>query len=153
MIIKNVQVLRALAANAVLLSHLFIVEQKYGHGFVALPAGVDLGRRGVDLFFVISGFIMAMIAQQSTQWHGFLLDRITRIVPPYWFYTTLVLIVALIAPGIVNSSYQHPPSAWLSYLLIPQDVPPLLAVGWTLIHEMYLVIRAKRNQGRPSRRA
>jgi peptidoglycan/LPS O-acetylase OafA/YrhL len=60
--------------------------------------------------------------------------------PPYWFYTTLVLIVSLGAPAVVNSSFAHPPSLWRSYLLIPDTVDPLLAVGWTLIHEMYFYL-------------
>jgi exopolysaccharide production protein ExoZ len=34
----------------------------------------------------------------------------------------------------------HPPSILKSYLLWPEDVLPLLAVGWTLIHEMYFYI-------------
>jgi peptidoglycan/LPS O-acetylase OafA/YrhL len=60
-----------------------------------------------------------------------------RILPPYWFYTTVILIVSFYAPAYVNSSFEHPPSIWRSYLLVPDSVGPLLAVGWTLMHEMY----------------
>jgi exopolysaccharide production protein ExoZ len=51
-----------------------------------------------------------------------------------------VLIVSLLVPGIANSSFEHPPSIWRSYLLMPDSVGPLLAVGWTLIHEMYFYL-------------
>ena len=136
MVIKNIQALRAIAANGVLISHLFIVEQKYSHGGTVLSADAHLGAFGVDLFFVISGFIMATIAQNAS-WQKFLFDRAMRILPPYWFYTTLVLIVSFYVPTYVNSSFEHPPSIWRSYLLIPESVGPLLAVGWTLMHEMY----------------
>jgi exopolysaccharide production protein ExoZ len=95
-----------------------------------------LGAFGVDLFFVISGFIMATIARNAS-WQKFLFDRAMRTLPPYWFYTTLVLIVSFYVPSYVNSSFEHPPSIWRSYLLIPDSVGPLLAVGWTLMHEMY----------------
>ncbi|MDX1921682.1 MAG: acyltransferase [Alphaproteobacteria bacterium] len=139
MIYKNVQALRALAANGVLLSHILSVEQKYGAGFTVLSGNVHFGAIGVDLFFVISGFIMAALANNAT-WDKFLINRATRIYPPYWFYTTIVLIVSLIAPSMVNSSYDHAPSLWKSYLLIPDTVMPLLAVGWTLIHEMYFYL-------------
>ncbi len=139
LIIKNIQVLRAIAANGVLISHLLIVEQKYGHAGPVLPAASHFGAFGVDLFFVISGFIMATIAMDRS-WQQFLVDRARRILPPYWFYTTLVLIVSLYAPAVVNSSFAHPPSIWRSYLLIPDTVDPLLAVGWTLIHEMYFYL-------------
>lgn len=137
--ISNIQALRAIAANGVLISHLFIVEQKYGHAGPILPADARFGAFGVDLFFVISGFIMATIAMDRS-WQKFLADRARRILPPYWFYTTLVLIVSLYVPAAVNSSFAHPPSIWRSYLLIPDTVDPLLAVGWTLIHEMYFYL-------------
>lgn len=139
MTIKNIQALRAIAANGVLLSHLYVVEQKFGHGFGILPTTAHLGSCGVDLFFVISGFIMATIAQ-DVSWRRFLFDRATRIFPPYWFYTTVVLIVSLLSPAMVNSSYLQQPSLLRSYLLIPDTVLPLLAVGWTLIHEMYFYL-------------
>ncbi len=135
MVIKNIQALRAIAANGVLISHLFIVEQKYSHGGAVLSANAHLGAFGVDLFFVISGFIMATIARNAS-WQKFLFDRAMRILPPYWFYTTLILIVSFYVPAYVNSSFEHPPSVWRSYLLIPDRVGPLLAVGWTLMHEM-----------------
>jgi exopolysaccharide production protein ExoZ len=139
LIIKNIQALRAIAANGVLISHLLVVEQKYSHSEPLLSADARLGAFGVDLFFVISGFIMVTIAT-DTSWRKFLAGRARRILPPYWFYTTLVVFVSLVAPAIVNSSFPHPPSLWRSYLLIPDTVGPLLAVGWTLIHEMYFYL-------------
>jgi len=139
MVIKNIQALRAIAANGVVISHLFIAEQKYSHGGAVLSAGAHSGAFGVDLFFVISGFIMATIAQNAS-WQKFLFDRAMRILPPYWFYTTLVLIVSFYAPAYVNGSFEHPPSIWRSYLLVPDSIGPLLAVGWTLMHEMYFYL-------------
>jgi exopolysaccharide production protein ExoZ len=136
-IIRNVQALRALAANGVMISHLLIVERKYGSSI--LPAGAQFGAFGVDLFFVISGFIMATIAREGG-WASFLISRARRILPPYWLYTTIVLLVSLVAPAVVNSSLGTPPSLWRSYLLIPDVVPPLLAVGWTMIHESYFYL-------------
>jgi peptidoglycan/LPS O-acetylase OafA/YrhL len=138
-IVRNIQALRAIAANAVLASHLHIIEQKYSHSGAALPAEARFGAFGVDLFFVISGFIMVMIAR-DTSGLSFLVGRARRIFPPYWLYTTLVLLVSLYAPAIVNSSFAHPPSIWRSYLLVPDTVGPLLGVGWTLIHEMYFYL-------------
>jgi exopolysaccharide production protein ExoZ len=136
----SIQTFRAIAANAVVLAHLATIETKYGHGFGLLPAWISFaGWSGVHFFFVISGFVMTLIADRSS-WTGFLGARVLRIYPVYWIYTSLVLAVFLIAPGIVNSSYGHPPSILKSYLLWPQDVGPLLSVGWTLIHEMYFYL-------------
>ena len=139
MILKNIQLLRALAANGVVLAHLYVVEQKYGQGMIVLPASAQMGAMGVDLFFVISGFIMALLVRGAT-WRKFLVDRVTRIVPAYWFYTTLVLILSLLYPSFVNSSVEGQPSILRSYFLLPDSTGPLLAVGWTLIHEMYFYL-------------
>ena len=128
-----------MAANGVILAHLASLERKYLAGPPILDGAVHYGLAGVDLFFVISGFIMVSCAR-SLDWRCFLLRRVTRIYPPYWIYTTLVLLVWYFVPGIVNSSYHHPPSLWRSYLLFPDDVGPLLAVGWTLVHEMYFYL-------------
>lgn len=133
---RNIQVARAIAANLVLLSHLRAIETKYGRGFVVLPDWAQWGACGVDLFFVVSGFIMATIAAREAC-RTFIVSRLTRIFPPYWFYSGLVLVVSLAAPSMVNSSFGHPPSLWRSFLLIPDTTFPLLAVGWTLTHELY----------------
>ncbi|WP_420132197.1 acyltransferase family protein [Rhodopseudomonas sp.] len=134
----GIQALRALAANAVLLAHLTVIEKKYNHGAALLPGWFDGGVFGVDVFFVISGFIMASLTRRS--WHSFAAARAIRILPPYWFYTTLVLVASLIKPQWVNSALDQAPSIWRSYLLIPGSTFPLLAVGWTLIHEAYFYV-------------
>lgn len=133
---RTIQAARAVAANAVMLSHLLVVEQKNSRGLMLLPERSYLGAYGVDLFFVLSGFIMAAIASGES-WRSFLVARATRIFPPYWFYSGVVLLGALLAPGMVNSSFAHPPSLWRSFLLVPDTVYPLLAVGWSLTHEAY----------------
>jgi peptidoglycan/LPS O-acetylase OafA/YrhL len=135
MLIRNIQALRAIAANGVVLSHLATVERQYSHGSAVLSANAYSGVFGVDLFFVISGFIMVTIAR-NTSWRKFLFDRAMRILPPYWFYTTIVLFASF----YINISFEHPPSVWRSYLLIPDSVGPLLFVGWTLMHEMYFYL-------------
>ena len=57
----TIQAARGIAANLVLFSHLFLVEAKYTAGGV-LPAFTQYGIAGVDMFFVLSGFIMAAVA-------------------------------------------------------------------------------------------
>lgn len=132
----NIQVLRAVAANAILLTHISSVEEKYGTGVRILPDIVLFGTSGVDLFFMVSGFIIATFAR-DLPWRLFVVDRVTRIYPPYWFYTTLILPLFILYPAAVNTSYSVAPSLWRSYLLLPDVTHPLLTVGWTLIHEMY----------------
>ncbi len=139
MVFQGIQILRALAANGVLASHLLTVEGKYGHAEPLLPNWAHFGAVGVDLFFVISGFIMVTIAGKLS-WRRFLYARITRIYPAYWVYTLLVFGAALVMPAAVNASFEHAPSLWRSVFLVPDTVKPLLAVGWTLVHEMYFYV-------------
>ncbi|WP_269791289.1 acyltransferase [Stenotrophomonas sp. Iso1] len=143
----SVQALRAIAALLVVLFHLEIVEQKYSAASPVIPALLRFADSGVDLFFVLSGFVMTTIAagrygspRNAAQ---FLVRRGWRVLPLYWFYTSIVVLLMLVAPGMANSSYQDQ-NIVASYLLWPQPQLPLLTVGWTLIHEMffYLVMAA-----------
>ena len=123
--------------------HLRIVETRYGDGGSLLPSWLGFADGGVDLFFVISGFIMATLAARSRRGlidaGHFLRRRLWRVVPLYWLYTTLVVVVMVIAPGMVNSSYAEQ-DILASYLLWPQATLPVLTVGWTLIHELYFYL-------------
>jgi exopolysaccharide production protein ExoZ len=136
--IHNIQGLRAIAVLLVLFSHLFRIEEKYSSNRI-LPDFFLSGVSGVDLFFVISGFIMVVTTTGKFGYWGnsfkFIYNRATRIFPPYLFYTLIVLTIAALMPGWVNSGADY--DLLSSLLLFPSDSAPLLAVGWTLIHEMY----------------
>src|SRR3954452_23310572 len=90
-----IQALRAAAAIGVVVSHLTSFEAKYVPGPAILPRAADLCGLGVDLFFVISGFIIATVSLgqfgQPGAWRRFLGHRFLRIYPIYWFYCLLVL--------------------------------------------------------------
>ena len=81
--LASIQFLRGLAALSVTLAH-------------ALPyCGLEfrLGTAGVDLFFVISGFVMVYASEKYfAQRHGareFMMRRLARIVPIYWATTSI----------------------------------------------------------------
>jgi peptidoglycan/LPS O-acetylase OafA/YrhL len=103
-----------------------------------------VGATGVDLFFIISGFIMVMTTSRVTHGIGgarrFIWRRITRIYPPYLVITTAILAVYLVKPELVNTSQETPPDILASFLLLPQAGLPLLLVGWTLVFEMYFYL-------------
>lgn len=135
----NIQALRAIAALLVVFAHLPGIEVKHSPDQV-LPMIFMLGISGVDLFFVISGFIMVYVT-----WHrprglrsvgAFLFSRFTRIYPIYWLIAGLVFIAWKIRPDLISFD----PDAtrlWRSFLLIPDNTLPMLKVAWTLIHELY----------------
>ena len=108
------------------------------------------GYAGVDLFFVISGFIMVYIAGQTAasfqSARQFLIRRFLRIFPLWWVFCAILMLYYWITTGmpvnvvVVPDGTPHWEFLLKSFLLIPQQSEPILGVGWTLIHEMYFYI-------------
>ena len=134
--IVSIQYLRGAAAIAVVIFHQF---QGWANGIF------DLGKYGVDLFFVISGFIMvAMTESRQTSPLGFLKDRIVRIVPLYWLATLLAFILLLFGAKMVGGSFSIDVLV-KSLLFIPAvnldgGLWPTLYLGWTLNYEMFFYV-------------
>ncbi len=103
------------------------------------------GGVGVDLFFVISGFIMIYVTRDKkvTPVH-FATDRIVRIVPMYWIMTFLVFGLAIVAPRLFQNTRGDFVELMKSLFFIPflkGGVPrPVLFVGWTLNYEMFFYL-------------
>jgi exopolysaccharide production protein ExoZ len=140
---EGVQALRFIAALLVVITH----STLYTHERLNPVVGVwGFGTIGVNIFFVISGFVM-MVSTRSLEgkadaWKYFSMRRLNRIVPMYWMATTLKLLTMLVIPGAVLHASLNPGDTILSYLFLPSrnvdgDVQPLLGVGWTLIYEMF----------------
>ncbi|WP_025597698.1 acyltransferase family protein [Burkholderia sp. WSM2230] len=133
----SVQVLRALAAVLVVVCHAVHRQgQISGTG-----ATWEFGGSGVDLFFIISGFIMCHVTmnRQITA-RDFLKARVLRIVPLYWTLSLVALAVFLVNPAVVNSS-GGTTTIVNSFTLIPTGDKFLIQTGWTLSYEFlfYLV--------------
>ncbi len=102
---------------------------------------VDIGAAGVDIFFVISGFIMVHVTRElGNSWKNalrFLLERMGRIYPMYWIWLGIAVIVYLLRPNWIYKTSDQMPHYWASAFLFPAGNAPVLRVGWTLIHEVY----------------
>jgi exopolysaccharide production protein ExoZ len=81
--LEGLQCLRAIAALLVLASHIGMAPGE--HTELKMSGGW-----GVDLFFVISGYVIALTSAGRTP-GGFLQDRLARVVPPYLVFTFLVI--------------------------------------------------------------
>jgi exopolysaccharide production protein ExoZ len=139
--VSSIQIARSVAVLSVLAFH--ISEMIYAHFPIRVDRISGLGNFGVDLFFVISGLVISQVAPLGGSLGSVLSfagDRITRIYPPYWFYSALLVGAFLCEPSLVNSVSTSTASWPKSFLLIPQVQPPLLLVGWTLVHEMYFYL-------------
>jgi exopolysaccharide production protein ExoZ len=144
-VLNNIQVLRAVAALAVLGHHVLSeLQARFGLGSFGLLDSV--GRAGVDLFFVISGFIMFHATHGTQQTPvRFWTNRVVRIAPLYWLVTLLVaaLWLAGLAPfGVAKLDVQDVMSslAFLPDVRADGSPYPVLGVGWTLVYEMYFYV-------------
>lgn len=122
------------------------------------------GAVGVDIFFVISGFVMAIstsgapmtgAARFTAAW-VFVKRRILRIVPAYWFYTLLKAGLLVAVPTLAVKSTVEPGHLAASLAFLPTMAPwglvqPTLPVGWTLNFEMlfYVVFATAMALGAP----
>ena len=147
----NIQSLRGIAVLAVVVFHLIGVQRKYSPDY-ALPEFMQLGAVGVDIFFLISGFLMMSVTRSflpgSKSMLRFVLHRGIRIYPLYWLVSAPIFFLLLvdnssfltalhINPEIINGMPATPYYLLKSLLLLPQQNLPPLTVSWTLIHEMY----------------
>jgi peptidoglycan/LPS O-acetylase OafA/YrhL len=136
MTFERLQILRGLAALAVLVCHL--AEHQLNAFGVKLAPGAALGWAGVDLFFVLSGFIIARSAFDQAPGAGaaagFFVARLARTFPPWWVALFATAALAAFAPGLL--AYKGEASLLESALLIPALAQPILSVGWTLVMEM-----------------
>jgi len=128
----SVQYLRAIAALMVVLTHLSFKLEVYSSNFLDY---FTIGNYGVDLFFIISGFIMChSVADKNITFTGFMKARVQRIFPLYWILTLLALVIFIIKPSLVNSSGGET-SLFSSFTLIPTGNKLLINNGWTLSFE------------------
>ena len=139
--IGTIELLRGLAALSVAVAH----SDSLIGGNPDLPFGrwhsyAMPGTAGVEFFFVLSGFVMAVAHRQDLAQGGrigrFLWRRFCRIYPLYWFVLAFPLWRFWGAPLLTPDAIL----AWLSLLPIRQD--NLLVVAWTLRQEVtfYLML-------------
>lgn len=138
--VESIQALRAVAAAMVVIYHIVHMEQVYGGGASVLGGPANFGFAGVDIFFVISGFIMAAVTagrfgDAAGAWK-FLCRRAIRIFPLYWLCTAVVVAALLVRPALLDPDLAEK-SVMASLLLLPQEGGPLLVVGWTLTYELF----------------
>ncbi len=145
--LEIVQLLRAVAVLCVVISHIAHELSAMLAGKVAnFNAKLFPGDFGVDLFFVISGFIMVYTCwngfQQKNAGFDFMRRRLIRIVPLYWAATSLMILAILMFPQKINTATSDWYQWFTSYLFIPYAresdglVRPVLGLGWSLQYEM-----------------
>jgi peptidoglycan/LPS O-acetylase OafA/YrhL len=147
--VANIQVLRFVAAALILANHVQHEVSDLGiqPGFTRwYPIAWSIG---VDIFFVISGFMMYLLMKEGAGRPGaarsFLLRRWIRVVPPYWLFTTLMLLAIFAFSGSVAQQAPTLAEVVTSYSFIPWpqengQMRPVLALGWTLNYEIFFYL-------------
>jgi len=149
--LQSIQALRGLAAILVMLSHLYGIETRYSEPEQILSSAWLLGVSGVDLFFVISGFIMVWVTHETAPGVrasvDFVLARVMRIYPVWWLFAGLMAAYFALAYGVPwdpetlqRFDLSGPEHLIKSFLLIPHEAFPILQIGWTLMHEVYFYL-------------
>lgn len=126
--LATIQGLRAIAAAGVLFFHIHLI---------------GIGYFGVDVFFIISGFIVCYVATRQPD--HFFAKRLIRIVPLYWVATAAVAALAITFPSLLQSTEASTTTFVKSLLFIPYERPtgliqPILFLGWTLNYEMFFYV-------------
>jgi exopolysaccharide production protein ExoZ len=139
---EGVQLLRFFAAFLVLLTHATFYVATRIDSSVAIW---NDGAQGVPIFFVISGFVMALSARplvdESGGYRHFIRLRLIRIVPLYWAVNALKIATLIVFPVSIfgNPDFLN---ILLSLVFIPSRnadgaIETFYGVGWTLNFEMF----------------
>ena len=139
--LETLEALRGVAALLVVMYHLQDVFAARSE-IVSFGGVFGAGDHGVDLFFVISGFV---ITRTYTRDMGrpervgrYLYKRFCRVVPSVWIMTGLAAaIYACHLGGLAKAGKLEPWNVAASLLLWPQTGPALVNVTWTLTYEMF----------------
>ena len=142
--LRTIEMLRAIAALLVVMFH---AQGLFGLRTGKTPFGglFVSGYRGVDLFFVISGFIIAHVHARDVgrPWRlaNYAFNRAARIYPAVWIMTLFA--ASLYAVGYGGADKADKLAGWsvtASLLLLPQVGDALVSVTWSLKYEMFFYV-------------
>ena len=140
----NLEILRGVAAIAVVLYHASATAGEYYwinnvFSFIAYNGAI-----GVDIFFVLSGFLMGnVLCQGNMSPIRFIKRRALRIIPSYYVMNLLIVTLLVVYPDAFNQRNFNGIESLFSFLMITSfyDVhDPLVFVGWTLEIEFYFYL-------------
>lgn len=139
--IYSIQMLRGIAALSVCWVHFLSIKISVSPIFSTLYTYTSpFARYGVDLFFIISGFIITLIVFEEHQAPsikkglGFLIKRIFRIYPLFWI--TMIFVVILFENNGVHTDGLKKIEDLSHFFLLTTDMP-LQNAAWTLPFEQY----------------
>lgn len=149
--IERLQALRFVAASLVLVGHILMEMLQHNFDLGPVRSLVDLPwGAGVDVFFVISGFIISHSSMSRPASFrsvaDFMTFRLIRIWPTYLMFTALMLVAVAVVPRFLAHNVLTIPFVIASFFFLPWPRPddhrmfPVLGQGWTLNYEMFFYL-------------
>jgi len=141
--LQLIQVLRGIASLLVMLFHATknlseIKGQSFAFDFFSF------GGAGVDIFFVLSGFIITYTSFKAithpNQALPFIRRRFIRIFPAYWIIIVLFVIVQLLLPAFYKTHFEFSFNNILSTLFLLPGHTMVNGVSWTLTYELFFYL-------------
>ena len=141
--LQSIQFLRGIACLLVVFLHISETYLSTYHTFF-LGNIFRFGGAGVDIFFVLSGFIItysnSRFLTQSSSIIKFIMKRIIRIFPIYWIIISFLLLMQVALPFFYRTHYQFTGANLLNtYLLLPNH-NMVNGVSWTLTNELFFYL-------------
>lgn len=133
---NGIQCLRAIAALLVMIAHLKFVADFSDVSWIQSAAGAV----GVDVFFVISGFVISISAKNlNYNATSFFINRFCRVAPFYWFFSIPFIILSLYHENfnflqLVNTFI------FIPFFDVGHYTNPSHPYGWTLSFEMMFYV-------------
>jgi peptidoglycan/LPS O-acetylase OafA/YrhL len=142
----GLDMLRGFAALGVALYHFDGTQQYFVDSYGTVDRAVtpslsfEFGRYGVDLFFMISGFVIFMTLERSARIRDFAVSRFARLYPAFW----TALIVAIIAVWLDGRPTPTFNIAVANATMLPGlfGAPLVDGVYWTLAYELLFYVLA-----------
>jgi exopolysaccharide production protein ExoZ len=135
-----IQYLRAIAAITTVAFHIIVISNNYNYNYPNFFNIGTWGKHGVDLFFVISGYIIVYVQDISKKdFKTFLWNRSIRIIPTYYFLTTIMVLLLVIFPNIFLEMKSQNEIFFRSYLFLSSIYShrPVIYVGWSIEYELF----------------
>ncbi|MES2130520.1 MAG: acyltransferase [Pseudomonadota bacterium] len=135
--------LRGLAVFLVFLVHFTTLARPLLGASAIADAVRAIGNTGVDLFFVLSGYLIyASLMARPQAFLPFMARRVQRIYPAFSVVFALYVGLSLLLPG--HGKLPEPPYFYLlqNFLLLPGMLPiaPMITVAWSLSYELFFYL-------------
>ncbi|AWN36255.1 acyltransferase family protein [Methylobacterium radiodurans] len=129
--------LKALAALEVVICHSDLAVKHFSGSLLAQSWYLPVSGIGVEVFFVVSGYLICLRAPAYPTAPAFLRSRILRLMPLYALFTGLAVAARLVNPAWVWNGWDFSAGTIVSsFLMLPQSHYPIVGVGWSLEHEV-----------------